>query len=586
MSANASDILVDTLIEWGVDTIFGLPGDGINGVMEAIRTRQDRIRFVQVRHEESAAFMACAHAKFTGKLGCCLATMGPGGVHLLNGLYDAKFDRAPVIAITGAPYHDLIGTFTQQDVDLSKLFSDVALYSERVMSPAHVENVASLACRIAISERGVTHLSLPTDVQEEPIAKTARSSRNVSHHVSSAMSDVLRIPSPTDVSAAANILQSAQRVAILAGQGALSAREELLRTADLLGAPIVKALLGKALVPDAHELTTGSIGLLGTRASQEALEECDALLIVGSTFPYIEYYPKPGQAQVVQIDRDPSRIGLRAPADLGLVGDSRAVLELLNAQLRRKDDRTFLELAQRRMREWRALLQESSHSAQNPMKPGCIARELSERLSPTAIVTWDSGHNTGLLARYIEAQEGQTFGGSGLLASMGCGVPYAIAAALAFPDRQVVAFVGDGGLSMLLGDLATIVRYQLRIKIVVIKNNTLGQIKWEQMMFLGNPEYECDLQPIDFARVAEGFGIRGFRIDTAERCGDIVQAALAHDGPALIEAPVDANEPLLPPKRMEKYSANLEKALDQGTAGAEEIREALKREPARTMLQD
>jgi thiamine pyrophosphate-dependent acetolactate synthase large subunit-like protein len=553
--------------------------------MEAIRTRQDRIRFVQVRHEESAAFMACAHAKFTGKLGCCLATMGPGGIHLLNGLYDAKFDRAPVIAITGAPYHDLIGTFTQQDVDLNKLFSDVALYSERVMSPAHVENIASLACRIAISGRGVSHLSLPTDVQEEPIEKTTRSSRNVSHHVSSAMSDVLRIPSPDDISVAANILQSARRVAILAGQGALTARDELLRTADLLGAPIVKALLGKALVADAHELTTGSIGLLGTRASQEALEECDALLIVGSTFPYIEYYPKPSQAQVVQIDRDPSRIGLRAPADVGLVGDSRAVLELLNAQLRRKDDRSFLQLAQRRMQEWRTLLHESSHSTQDPMKPGRIAREVGERISPNAIVAWDSGHNTGLLARYLEAQEGQMFGGSGLLASMGCGVPYAIAAALAFPDRQVIAFVGDGGLSMLLSELATIVRYRLPIKIVVVKNNTLGQIKWEQMMFLGNPEYECDLQPIDFARVAEGFGIRGFHIDKAARCGEIVEAALAHEGPALIEAPVDPNEPLLPPKRMEKYAANLDKALDKGTAGAEEIRMALKREPARTMLQ-
>lgn len=586
MTTNAADILVDTLISWGVNTIFGLPGDGINGIMEAIRLRQDRVRFVHVRHEESAAFMACAHAKFTGKLGCCLATMGPGGVHLLNGLYDAKFDRAPVIAITGLPYHDLIDTFTQQDVDHSKLFSDVALYTARVMGPAHVENVASLACRIALSRSGVTHLAIPTDVQEEPIEKTTRSTRNVAHHASFAGGDMLCVPEPAETALAADILNSAKRVAILAGQGSLGARDELLRTAELLAAPIIKALPGKAVVPDAHPLTTGGIGLLGTRPSQEAMEECDALLIVGSTFPYIEYYPKPGQAHIVQIDRDASRIGLRAPVEVGLIGDARAALEMLNARLKRKSDRAFLESAQRRTREWRLLLQESSRSSQMPMKPGRIARELSERISSTAIVTWDSGHNTGLLARYIEAQEGQMFGGSGMMASMGCAVPYAIAAALAHPDRQVIAFVGDGGLSMLLGELATITRYQLRIKIMVIKNNTLGQIKWEQMMFLGNPEYECDLQPIDFAMVAEGFGIRGFRIASAEQCGEVLEAALSHQGPALVEAPIEPNEPLLPPKPIPKYVNNLHKALQKGTPGSAEIRRALEQEPARTMLQE
>ncbi|MFO7305354.1 MAG: thiamine pyrophosphate-binding protein [Gammaproteobacteria bacterium] len=584
-TSNAADILVDVLASWGVDTIFGLPGDGINGIMEAIRVRADHIRFIQVRHEESAAFMACAHAKLTGRLGCCLATMGPGGVHLLNGLYDAKFDRAPVVAITGLPYHDLIDTFTQQDVDHTKVFSDVAMYSARVMGPAHVENVASIACRLAIVNRGVTHLAIPTDVQEEPLKEAKASMRNVAHHASFATGEAVLMPTPREVRLAADVLNSAQRVAILVGQGASGAREEVLRSAELLAAPIIKALLGKSVVPDTDPFTTGGIGLLGTRPSQEAMEECDALLIVGSTLPYIEYYPRPGQAHIVQIDRDPARIGLRAPVEVGLVGDARAALEMLNAHLHRKADRSFLERAQRRMQEWRRLLEESTRSDQMPLKPGRLAREVSERISSTAIVTWDSGHNTGLLARYIDAQDEQVFVGSGMMASMGCGVPYAIAAALAHPDRQVVAFVGDGGLSMLLGELATIVRYRLPIKIVVVKNNTLGQIKWEQMMFLGNPEYECDLQPIDFVKVAEGFGIKGFRVESAEDCGAVLETALSYRGAALVEAPVEPNEPLLPPKRIDRYARNLELALERGTSGAEQIRRVLEQEPARTMWQ-
>jgi pyruvate dehydrogenase (quinone) len=584
MSRNAADILVEGLIDWGVNTVFGLPGDGINGVMEAIRTRSDRIRFIQVRHEESAAFMACAHAKLTGRLGCCLATMGPGGIHLLNGLYDAKADRAPVIAITGAQYHDLIDTFTQQDVDLAKLFSDVALYSVRVMGPAHVENVLGIACRTALARRGVAHLSIPIDVQEEPEDKTTPSMRNVPHHTSFTRAEALRIPHVDDVERAAEILNSARRVVILAGQGACGAREELMRTADLLAAPIVKALLGKALVPDEHPITTGSIGLFGTRPSQEAMEQCDALLIIGSTFPYIEYYPKPGQARGVQIDIDPTRIGLRFPVEVGLVADARAALEMLNAKLERKTDRSFLVWAEDAKLAWRDLLMNAMNDDTEPMKPGRVARDLSERLTSDAIVTWDSGHNTGVCARYIEARARQTFVGSGMMASMGCGLPYAIAAALAFPDRQVVAFVGDGGFSMLLGELATVARYRLPIKIIVIKNNTLGQIKWEQMMFLGNPEYECDLQPIDFVKVAEAFGLNGYHLVDPKKCAETLDAALGESGPAIIEAVVDPNEPLLPPKRIEKYAKNLEHALQADAPGRAAIERALKEQPAETMF--
>ena len=584
MALNGSDLLVEALIRWGVDTIFGMPGDGINGVMEAIRTRADRVRFVQVRHEESAALMACAHAKWTGRLGCCLATTGPGGIHLLNGLYDAKFDRAPVVAVTGLPYHDLVDTFTQQDVDHTKLFADVALYTTRVMSAAHVENALALACRTALSRLGVAHVAIPTDVQEQTLDDVDPSPRNVAHHASFAPTAGIKLPDENDLQQAADLLQAGKRVAILAGRGALDAREELLRTAELLGAPIVKALLGKAVVPDDDPLTTGGIGLLGTRPSQEAFEECDTLLIVGSTFPYIEYYPKPTQARGVQIDLDASRIGLRFPAEVGLVGDARATLQRLNALLKRKSDRSFLDTAQRRKREWRELLTRAAYSEQPMLSPGRLVLELDPQLAPDAIVAWDSGHNTGVLARYVSAKSAQMFNGSGMMATMGSAVPYAIAAALAYPGRQVVAFTGDGGLTMLLGELATIVRYKLPIKIVVMKNDTLGQIKWEQMMFLGNPEYECDLQPIDFVRLADSMGLKGFRIETPAQCEPQLSAAFRHAGPVLVEAKVDPNEPLLPPKRMPKYQENLEKALSSGTPGADQIRAALAKEPYRTQL--
>jgi pyruvate dehydrogenase (quinone) len=323
MIRTASDVLVDTLQSWGVDVIFGLPGDGINGVMEALRKRQDKVRFIQVRHEESAAFMACAYAKHTGRLGCCLATSGPGGIHLLNGLYDAKLDRQPVLAITGMQFHDLAQTYSQQDVELDKLFDNVALYNARCMGGAHMQNIAELACRTALSYRGVAHISIPVDFQEEEVkAKgNGRSERNVAHHTSDVLALSARLPCEEDLRKAAEILNQGKRIAILAGAGALHAGEELERTAEKLAAPIVKALLGKAVVPDDSPYTTGPIGLLGTKPSQEALEDCDTILIAGSSFPYIEFMPKPGQARGVQIDLDPVRIGLRYPVEVGLVGD-------------------------------------------------------------------------------------------------------------------------------------------------------------------------------------------------------------------------------------------------------------------------
>jgi pyruvate dehydrogenase (quinone) len=402
--------------------------------------------------------------------------------------------------------------------------------------------------------------------------------------VSFAHQESERVPEEPEIARALEILNRGKRVAILAGHGALGARDELIEVAELLGAPIVKALLGKAAVPDDHPLTTGGIGLLGTRPSQQAFEECDTLLIVGSTFPYVEYYPKPGQARGVQIDRDPTRIGLRFPVEVGLVGDARRTLKVLSNRLKAHADRSFLARAQQRTREWRELLAGSLVNGTGRLTPGQLAHDVGHRLRDDALVAWDSGHNTGVLARYAPARDGQMFAGSGLLATMACALPYAIAGALAFPDRQVVAFTGDGGLSMLMGELATIVRYRLPIKIVVMKNNSLGQIKWEQLMFLGNPEYECDLTPIDFAAAARAFGVAAFNASTPEDCGAALDAAFAHDGPALVEATVDPAEPLLPAKRIEKFAHNLELALEHGTRDAPAIRAALAREPSRTQL--
>ncbi|HEY4229407.1 MAG TPA: thiamine pyrophosphate-dependent enzyme [Thermoanaerobaculia bacterium] len=563
MASTGADLLVETLQEWGVEVVFGLPGDGINGIMEALRTRQERIRFIQVRHEEAAAFMACAYAKYTGRLGVCLATSGPGGVHLLNGLYDAKLDGAPVLAITGHAFHDLIDTHQQQDVDLDRVFADVAVYSARIMGAAHVENAAALACRTALAYRGVAHLNFPVDLQEAPADE--RSKRNVPHHVSEEPGHGARVPTDDELDRAAKILHSGRRTVILAGRGALHATAELEEAAERLGAPIVKALLGKAAVPDDSPYTTGGIGLLGTRPSQEAIEACDTLLLVGTSFPYIEFYPKPGDARAVQIDSDPARIGLRYPVEAGLVGDSRRTLQGLLARLSRRDDRSFLEKAQKGMEDWRQMLAQQEERTDRPMKPQRLAGELGRRLPENAIVSCDSGTNTSWFARHIPARAGQMFSVSGNLASMACGLPYAIAAQIAYPDRPSIAFVGDGGFTMLMGEFATAVKYGLPIKVIVVKNDSLGQIKWEQMVFLGNPEYGCDLHPIDFAAFARACGGEGFRIEDPAECGPVLSRALSHPGPVLVEAVVDPFEPPMPPKITLQQARHLAESLAKGT---------------------
>jgi pyruvate dehydrogenase (quinone) len=563
-----SDVLADRLLEWGVEVIFGLPGDGINGIMEALRERQDRIRFVQVRHEEAAAFMACGYAKFSGKLGVCLATSGPGAIHLLNGLYDAKLDGAPVLAITGQTYHDLIGTHYQQEVDLLGLFKDVAVYNQQILGAGHTEAVIDAACRSALTARGVAHINCPVDIQEQEIQQDEKSKKKVPGHTSTSWSCPIVVPQPADLRRAAMVLNAGSKTVILAGQGALGAREELERIAELLAAPIVKPLLGKAVVPDDSPYTTGGIGLLGTLPSELAMEECDTLLMVGTSFPYLEFYPKHGQARGVQIDRDPARIGLRYPVEVGLAGDAKATLRELVPLLVQRRDRNFLKEAQKRMKEWRSLMHGRATRKDTPLKPQVVAHELSPLLADDAIITTDSGTITSWVARHVDIRGTQQFSCSGTLASMAPALPYAIAAQVAFPDRQVVAFVGDGGFTMLMGELATAMKYELPITVVIVKNNTYGMIKWEQMVFLGNPEYGCELHPIDFVKFAEACGANGFRCEKPKEVSATLEKALAmarkHRRPSVVEAVVDPFEPPHPPHVKLEQAVNMAKSLARG----------------------
>jgi pyruvate dehydrogenase (quinone) len=566
MKKNASDVLIDTIIEWGVDTVFGIPGDGINGIMEAIRVRQDRIRFIQVRHEEAAAFMACAHAKYTGRLGCCLATSGPGGIHLLNGLYDAKSDQAPVLAITGQVYSDLKGSYFQQEVNMAALFQDVAVYNEEVINPSQIDILANEACRHALTQRGVAHITFPVDYQVE-----SPNGKHTMHKRSGAQDAVWAppraVPDLNQLRAAADILNAAVKPVLLIGQGALGAAPEVLDLADKLGAPIVKALLGKAVIPDDHPLTTGGLGLLGTAPSQEAMETCDTLLIIGSSFPYMEFLPEHSQARGVQIDDKADRIGLRFPVEVGLVGDAKTTLQALLPYIHRNDDRRFLDAAQQNVREWREQLREEAEVDAFPIKPQRVAWELGKLAAKDAIISGDSGTNTVFLARFFDMQAGQLFSCSGTLASMGSGLPYAIAAKLAHPQRQSIAFVGDGGFSMLMAEFATAVKYELPIVVVVLKNNSLGQIKWEQLVFLGNPEFGCELQPIDFAKFAEACGGVGITVDNSGSLKPTLEIALGLGRPVLVEVPVDPYVPPMPPKIKAKQALNFSKALAKGTPG-------------------
>jgi pyruvate dehydrogenase (quinone) len=585
-----ADIVAEALLDWKVEVIFGLPGDGINGFMEALRRRKDKIKFILVRHEESAAFMACAYAKYTGKLGVCVATSGPGAIHLLNGLYDAKLDNTPVLSITGSTYSDLMNSNYQQDVNLLQLFSDVTVYNNMINRPEHAEMTVDIACRSALSLRGVSHLTIPIDVQEMKL-KGRYSRHKVPGHTSDFYANIT-VPGRGLLEDAANILNSGRKIVLLVGQGALSAGDEVIQVAEKLEAPVVKALLGKAVIPDDHPVCIGGLGLLGTEPATDAMNEADTLLMVGTSFPYIDYLPKPGQARGIQIDIKPNNIGLRYPVEIGLVGDSKLVLsELLPLlQQRSETERGFLKSKQDAMVDWNKLLKEQSSRTDKPIKPQVIADAVSELLEDNAIISVDCGTNTSWAAQYINIRKGMKFSLSGTLATMACGLPYAIAAQIAFPDRQCIAFVGDGGFTMLMGEFATAVQYNLPIKIIVIKNNTLGMIRWEQMAFLGNPEYGVEFTPIDFVKFAESCGGIGYAIKEPDEISSIMEQAMKIDKdrrkPVIIEASVDPFEPPMPPKVEMEFVTNLAESFVKGQPYAKRIGLTLFRNQVHNILKN
>ncbi len=558
-----ADIVAEALIDWKVEVIFGLPGDGINGFIEALRLRQDKIKFVLVRHEESAAFMACAYAKYIGKLGACVATSGPGAIHLLNGLYDAKADNTPVIAITGTTYSDLMNSSYQQDVNLLQLYSDVAVYNDMIAVPEQAEMAVDIACRTALAQRGVSHLTIPIDVQEKKLnGKYSR--HNVAYHTSDVYA-AETIPSHTLIEKAADILNTGSRIVLLVGQGALGAGEEVIAVAEKLDAPVVKALLGKAVIPDDNPYSLGGLGLLGTEPSSDAMSEVDTLLMVGTSFPYTDYLPRPGQARGIQIDIKPDKIGLRYPVEIGLVGDSKLILSALLPLLNQKDNPEFLKSKQKAMKNWNRLLEEKSTRTDKPIKPQVIAKAVSGELDDNAIISVDCGTNTSWAARYIDIRKGMKFSVSGTLSSMANGLPYTIAAQIAFPDRQCIAFVGDAGLTMLMGEFATAVQYNLPIKVIVIKNDTLGMIRWEQMGFLGNPEFGVEFSTIAWVKFAEACGGKGYVIkEPREVTSKMHQAMKEERKPTIIEAYVDPFEPPMPPKVEMSFVNNLAKSFAKG----------------------
>lgn len=568
----AAQILIDTLVDdWGVKHIFSLPGDGINGIYEALRQRQDDVQLIQVRHEETAALAACAYAKFTDGLGVCLATSGPGAIHLLNGLYDAKLDGASVLALTGQTYQDLIGTYYQQEVNLLQLFSDVAVYNHEVRSPAQVEALVHEAVKASLALQGVAHISFPNDLQEKPgparRVQKGLDPKKAMGHVSSTWTPSVPVAPSEALDAAARILNEGQKVAMLVGRGALGASAEVMKASRRLNAPVVHAYLGKAVVPVELDNHMGGVGLLGDLPGQLALEQCDTLLIVGSSFPYLNYYPKPGEARAVQIDLHPERLGLRYPVDVGLPGDSGATLgHLLERLHQNQAGETWLGELKAAKADWRKVLEKKAADDGVPMRPQRVAWELNRQLPDNAILCGDSGTNTTWFSRYLDVRPGMMASGSGNLATMASGLPYAIGAQIAFPDRRAVAFVGDGGFTMLMGDFLTAVKYRLPLVVVILRNDYLGQIRWEQMAFVGNPEFGVKLHnPQAFADWAINCGGQGFKVEHPANLEQAFRAAFAKtDGPTLVECVVDPDEAPLPPKISTEHAINFMKALARG----------------------
>jgi pyruvate dehydrogenase (quinone) len=589
MSETVADYLLDRLwSEWGVKRIYGYPGDGINGIMGAFGRAGDKPEFIQTRHEEMAAFMACAHAKFTGEAGVCLATSGPGAIHLLNGLYDAKLDHQPVVAIVGQQARLGLGGNYQQEVDLTTLFKDVAHeYVQMAMEAGQVRHLIDRAMRIALSERTVTCVIVPNDLQMEPAVETPPHAHGTVHSAPG-WSPPRVTPSEDQLEQAAEILNAGKRVAMMVGAGTLDAGEEVVETAEVLGAGVAKALLGKAAVPDDLPFVTGSIGLLGTKPSWDMMQDCDTLLMVGSSFPYSEFLPEEGQARGVQIDIDGRMLGIRYPMELNLVGDSALTLKALLPLLERKQDCSWQEKLEKEMASWWELIERRAHQPGEPVNPQLIFHELSKRLPDGAIISSDSGSAANWYARDVKLRKGMKASLSGTLATMGPGVPYAIAAKFAHPDRPVIALVGDGAMQMNgLAELITIAKYRerwsdQRLIVCVLNNRDLNQVTWEQRAMSGDPKFveSQELPDVPYARWAELIGLNGIRTDDPGAIGACWEQALTADRPTVLEVVCDPEVPPLPPHITIEQARSFASAVMHGDPGrrrmvAQSIRQKL-----------
>ena len=569
---NVSDFFWKRMSDWGIRRIYGFPGDGINGLMGGLARAKDKIEFIQARHEEMAAFMACAHAKFTGEVGVCLATSGPGAIHLLNGLYDARLDHQPVVAIVGQQARTALGGHYQQEVDLHTLFKDVAgEFVEMATEPAQVRHIIDRALRIAIANRAVTCIIMPNDLQElAAVDPPPRAHGTV--HSGLGYSAPRVIPTDADLARAADALNAGKKVAMLVGAGALKATDEVIEIADLLGAGIAKALLGKAAVPDDLPYVTGSIGLLGTRPSYEMMIECDTLLMVGSGFPYSEFLPEEGQARGVQIDIDAKMLSIRYPMEVNLVGDSAATLRALIPLLKRKTDRKWRDRIEGNVKEWWKTLEAIAHQDGEPINPQRVFWELSPKLPDRCILVGDSGSGTNWYARDIKMRRGMMGTVSGGLATMGCGVPYAIGAKFAHPDRPVIAMVGDGAMQMNgMNGLITIAKYwekwaDPRLIVLVLNNEDLNQVTWEMRAMAGDPKFEAsqDLPNVHYARYAELVGLKGIFCDDPDKIASAWDEALSARKPVVLEMKTDPDIPPLPPHITLKQAKAFASTLWQG----------------------
>jgi len=572
MSATTGDFIMERLIAWGVRRIYGYPGDGINGLISAIDRTNGKLDFIQVRHEEQAAFMASAHAKFTRELGVCLATSGPGAIHLLNGLYDAKMDHQHVLAIVGQASTMALGGSYQQEVDLNSLFKDVASeYCYSLVNPAAACHVVDRAVRIAMATRSVTCMIVPKDVAEmDAVPHPPHTHNSVITGIGFSYPRV--IPSDNDLKRAADVLNAGSRIAMLVGAGAMYATDDVIAVADRLGAGCAKALLGKAVLPDDLPWVTGTIGLLGTRPSNDLMRECDTLFMIGSTFPYGEFLPKEGDARGVQIDVNGKNLSLRFPMEVNLTGDAGDTLRALLPLLTQKEDTSWRDHIASNRDEWKSIDAKTAAVGANPINPAMIFSELSPRLPDNCILSGDAGTATNWLARYLVMRKGMKFALSGSLATMGPAVPYAIAAKFAYPDRVAIAMTGDGAMQMNgINELITVAKYwkrwsDPRIVFLVLNNRDLNQVSWEMRVENGDPKFEAsqDLPDFPYARYAELLGFKGIRVDKPEQIGAAWDAALSADRPVVLEAITDPDVSILPPHISFEQAKNLMTALIKG----------------------